>query len=374
MVRIVAAVTAVYGFRMSPTDTLVRRRMHNQKLAATKLRHPEQVVAWLGAVQAQEYAVAKWGVGQRANGITDRAVEQAVTDGRILRTHILRPTWHFVPAADIRWMLSLSAPRVHAVSAYQYRTLELDSKTLARGCRIFERALAGGLYLTRQELKVELERAGIATNGQRLAYMVMYAELEAAICSGPRRGKQSTYALVDERAPHAKGLPRDETLAELTRRYFTSHGPATIKDFVWWSGLTTADAKRGIAMVKPALVQETLADRIWWSATSRSTGDVSGSAHLLPVYDEYLIAYKDRHLVAVANATSAGAQPHDIFAHYLVIDGRLAGTWRQTLTARSIVLKPQPYHPLTKAAARAVAASAARYAQFMEKAVEVVNG
>lgn len=359
---------------MSPTETLVRHRMRNQKLVTSGLRRPEQVVTWLGAMQAQEYAVAKWGVGQRANGLTDTMVEQAVTDARILRTHILRPTWHFVPAVDIRWMLSLSAPRVHAVSGYQYRTLELDPKTLVRGTRVIERALGGGTHLTRQELKTALQRAGIATDGQRLAYLAMYAELEAVICSGPRRGKQSTYALVAERVPHAKMRPRDEALAELTRRYFTSHGPATIKDFVWWSGLTTADAKRGIAMVRPALVQEAIAERIFWSAPSRGAAEVAGGAHLLPMYDEYLIAYKDRHLVAVENATSPDAQPHDIFAHYLVIDGRLAGTWRQTETSRSIALKLQPYHRLTKTAAGAAAAAAERYARFMEKEVEVVDG
>src|SRR5262245_53216938 len=176
---------------------LARERLRNQKLLQSEFRKADEAVAWLGAVQSQEYAGAKWALGQRAQGLTDPDVDEAFNRGTILRTHILRPTWHFVARADIRWLLALSAPRVHAVSAHYYRTMELDDKLFARSRKVFERALAGGKHLTRSELARRLEKAGILAKGPRLAFLMMHSELNAVICSGPRQGKQFTYALLD---------------------------------------------------------------------------------------------------------------------------------------------------------------------------------
>ena len=227
---------------------LVRMRLRNQKLARSEFREPGDVVAWLGAAQAQDYPSAKWAIGMRANGITDADVERAFNEGTVLRTHFLRPTWHFVTPADIRWMLTLSGPRVHAVNASYYRKFGLDSATLARSRATLERALQSGTHLTRSELASALRRAGIAADGPRLAYLVMHAELDQVICSGARRGKQFTYALLDQRVQGVATVARDEALAELTRRYFSSRGPATLRDYVWWSGLTVRDARAGIEM------------------------------------------------------------------------------------------------------------------------------
>ncbi len=211
------------------------RRLHNQLLIQHPFDQPNEVVAWLGAVQAQEYGHAKWALGMRLPGATDVDVERAIAEGSILRTHVMRPTWHFVTSADIRWMLELTGPRVHALNAYYYRQQGLDDALFARSNAVLAKALAGGNYLTRPELQAALAGAGIvADGGLRASYLMMRAELDMLICSGPRRGKQFTYALLDERAPAASSLPRDEALAELTRRYFTSHGPATLKDFAWW--------------------------------------------------------------------------------------------------------------------------------------------
>ena len=243
-----------------PRD-LIRRRLANQHLAASTLRSPAEIVAWFGAMQAQEYPAARWALGLRARGLDDAAVAQAFDDGAILRTHAMRPTWHFVAPADIRWMQALTGPRVQALNAYYARKNELDGKTVARsrgGDRT--RRSAGGRHRTRPELAAALGKAGIPAAGQRLAYLMMSAELDQVICSGPRRGKQFTYALLDERAPRARVLPRDEALGELTRRYFTSHGPATLRDYVWWSGLTMKDARRGVEIAGRALVQETFGD------------------------------------------------------------------------------------------------------------------
>ena len=187
-----------------------------------------------------------------------RDVEQAFNDGQILRTHVLRPTWHFVAPEDIRWLLALSAPRIHAANAYYYRQAGLDAKTFAKSCAMIHRALEGGKTLTRAELAVHLKRAKVPADGLKLAYLMMHAELEGVICSGPRRGKQFTYALLDERVPATKPKTRDEALAELARRYFASHGPATVRDFAWWSGLTVKDAQQAIDSVRPRLESSTI--------------------------------------------------------------------------------------------------------------------
>jgi hypothetical protein len=351
--------------RPLPPFDVLRERLRNQGLARPQFRKAADVVAWLGAVQAQDYSGAKWALGLRAPKLTDADVDRAFDEGAILRTHLLRPTWHFVAPADIQWMLALTAPRVHAANAYMYRKLELEDATFARGRKVFERALRGGKRLMRSELDAALRGAGIAADGLRLAYLMMHAELSGLICSGARRGKQFTYALLDERAPRPSTLPREEALGELTRRYFTSHGPATIRDFVWWSGLTVRDAKAGLERVKPALVRQVVGDRTYWLAATRSVApSVIPSAYLLPNYDESLIAYRDRGLV-VSGATAGTSSGRDAFAHHLLVDGRIAGSWRRTLQNDSVLVEAATYESLTRSQAFALAAVAERYGRFV---------
>jgi hypothetical protein len=349
---------------------LVRERLRNQMLAGSRFRKPGDVVAWLGAVQAQDYAGAKWALGLRATGLTAAAVERAFDDGGILRTHCLRPTWHFVTPADIRWMLALSAPRVHAVNAFIYRQLELDAKVFARSRAALERALRGGTQMTRLELAQVLQRASIPAKGLRLAYLVMRAELDAVICSGARRGKQFTYALLEERVPPARALTRDEALAELTRRYFSSHGPATLRDYGWWSGLTGREARTGIEMVGSTLTHTVIDGRSHWFVRHRSQAPSGSVAHLLPNYDEYLIAYKDRE--AVVGPASGNRRP-DVFAHSFLIDGVLAGSWKRTVKGDSVLVEAVAYSRLTPTGRRALEAAAARLGKFVNLAVEVVS-
>ena len=231
------------------------QRLINQGIASPIHRRPADIVSWLGAVQAQEYPAAKWALALRTrDGATNDEIERAFDKGHIIRTHVMRPTWHFVAPSDVRWMLELTAPRVHRAMAYQHRQFGLEAATRTRAARIFERALRDGQSLTRAELGAHLARARIKAAGVRLALLTVYAELEGVICSGEKRGKQMTYALLEERVPKAPRVSRDEALAELTRRYFQSHGPATIRDFVWWSGLTAVDAKRGLEMIRAAHV------------------------------------------------------------------------------------------------------------------------
>ncbi len=353
---------------------IAHQRLLNQHIALATFEKPGDEVGWLGAVQAQDYAGAKWALGLRLQGATDDDVEQAFTDGSILRTHLMRPTWHFVTPADIRWILALTAPRVHAVNAYMYRKLELDNALFKRSNAVLAKALHGGRQLTRDELRGVLHKAGIATDGElRIGYLMMRAELDGIVCSGARRGKQFTYALLDERALHAKVLEREEALAELARRYFVSRGPATVQDFAKWSGLTTTDARNGLEAVKAHLRHEVVDDQSYWFSMSRpSAKAVSPSAYLLSIYDEYISGYKDRRAIVDARHAARLWAMGNALSYIIVVDGQIVGTWKRTLRKGEVVIETNIFSRLTKAEKRAVAVAADQYGAFLELPVVLV--
>src|SRR6185503_16532699 len=333
-----------------------RHRFFNQHIGRTEFEKPDEVVAWLGAMQAQEYAMAKWGIAQRMQEITEPEIDKAFANGEILRTHLLRPTWHFVTPADIRWVLALTAPRVDAVNAFMYRKLELDSALFKRSNAVLTKSLQDGKQLTRTELASALQQASIATVGElRMGYILMQAELEALICSGARRGKQFTYALLEERVPPARKLERDEALVELIKRYFKSRGPATIKDFVVWSGLTMTDAKHGMEMLKPKLEHQVIDGQTYWFFESALPAKAaSTSAHLLPIYDEYVMGYKDRSAMLGALDREQFNVGSVAFDNLIVIDGMLVGSWKRTLSKREVSIETNFNARLTKVEQKAV--------------------
>lgn len=345
-------------------DEVATQRLHHQQLAAPAFANPSAVVGWLGAVQSQDYAGAKWALGQRTQGnVTDAALDQAFNRGAILRTHVLRPTWHFVTPADIRWMLALTAPRINAKLATYYRNLELDDAIFARSNAALTAALQGGQQLTRPHLTSVLAQAGIVTGDLlRITHLLIRAELDGIICSGGRQGKQFTYALLDERAPHAKPLDRDEALAELAKRYFTSHGPATLKDYVWWSGLTMSDAKVGLGLVEPQLVHEVIDGQSYWLAASAPLAEVGGPVvSLLSNYDEYIVGYTDRRAIfEPQHAPQLDERSNPLFMHTVVIDGQIAGTWKRTFTKNSVNVTFSPFTPWNEAQTKAVYVAAQR--------------
>ncbi len=352
-------------------DDIAQARLANQRLTATTFTTAAEVVGWLVAVQAQEYAGAKAALGLRAHGLDDAAVERAFNAGEILRTHVLRPTWHFVIPADIRWLLALTAPRVHQTNGSMYRRLELDEATLRRCGDVITGALQGGRALTRDQLRDELERAGIATpggpdrNGQRLAYIVMWAELEGLIASGPRLGKQFSYRLLDERAPAGGAFDRDAALAELARRYAQSHGPATAADFANWSGLTLSDARRGIAAAQPALLHEEVdGQTLWFAGAPLPPRSPSPTAYLLSIYDEYTIGYKDRSAIVSADDGARLGTMGNALQNVIVLDGRIVGTWRRTLGKDTLGVELNPFRGLSERERAAVAAAGERLAEF----------
>jgi Winged helix DNA-binding domain len=352
---------------------LLGRRLSNQRLLGPAARTPADAVAWLGAVQSQDYTGAKWAVGQRVARATDVDVERAFDAGTIVRTHILRPTWHFVAPADLRWMLALTGPRVRRILASYDRRLELDEKVLARSFRVIGRALRDRAFKTRGELADALRTAGIEASGQRLGHIAAHAELTGLVCSGPRRGRHSTYALVDERVPSAPELTREESLAELTRRYFASHGPATARDFAWWSGLTIGDARRGIESIGAR--QDVRGNLTYWHLPSRArAAEPESAAHLLPNYDEYLVAYKDREAVVGDRRTLVAEQRVDPHGHYVVIGGRLAGSWRAAATATAATVAVAWNRRPSAGERRALDAALERYSRFIGRPVAVVGG
>lgn len=355
---------------------IAHQRLRNHHLIGSPLAQSEDVVGWLGAVQAQEYAVAKWGIAQRTVGTTSAAVDRLLGDGIILRTHLLRPTWHFVLPADIRWILELTAPRVHAANAPYYRKMELDDALFARGIALLATALRDGNQLTRAELATVLQDGGIAASGMRLAYLLMHAELDAVICSGARRGKQFTYALFDERVPETRPMQRDEALAELARRYFASHGPATPHDFAWWSGLTVTDARRGAELARPELSDTTVDGKTYWSpASTPAAGEAEDGevvVHLLPVYDEYLGSYRDHSPTFDAALLDRPGAPSDaLMGNILVVDGMVVGGWRREPKTKEVVVSIDALIPLGEAERVALIATAERYGRFMELPVTV---
>jgi hypothetical protein len=351
--------------------------MQNQRLIGAGCATAEEVVGWLGAVQSQDYGPAQWSVAQRSANLTEADLEQALNAGAILRTHVLRPTWHFVRPADIRWMLELTRARVHAMSAYGERREELDAAVFKQSFAALVRGLEGGRHLTRPEIAACLQQAGVVAQAGRLGHILMRAELEGLICSGARKGKQHTYALLDERAPAARRLSRDEALVTLCVRYFTSHGPASARDFHWWSSLSMADVRRGLAMADSALDSDAVDGVTYWFAAS-SAPSTTGSrqAHLLHMFDEYVVGYSEtRGAFDVAGIVGSLFQTINERQGVLTHDSQITGTWRRTISRDEVLIETRPYAPLDSAQMEALQAQAERLGAFLGRPAALrVNG
>lgn len=317
----------------------------------------------MGAGQAQDYLGALWALGLRMETATEETIEQAIAERTVIRTWPMRGTLHFVAPSDIRWMLALLARRVLSGRPARYRQLDLDQAVFDKSRDLLVSALEGDRQLTRDALYEILEAAGIATAGQRGLHILQRLALDGLLCFAARQGKQQTFALLEEWVPAARMLDREEALAALAERYFTSHGPATVQDFTWWSGLTVADAKAGIELAGPRLQKE---DIHWFGATAPGPEANPASAYLLPPFDEYTVAYKDRS--AVLDPAHGGfVSTNGIFYPAIVLDGQVVGTWKRELKKGSVVITLAPFEPLKKREREAVAVAAERYGSFLGK-------
>ncbi len=356
---------------MKATD-IASLRLVNQHLAGTRLKTPGDLVRWMGAVQAQDHSMVQWALGVRLPDVTAEAVRAAFQRGEILRTHVLRPTWHLVAAEDIRWMLSLTAPHIRSLLAAGLREGGLTEAVVSRSQRVMENALAGGRHLTRPELVDELGKAGLATDEGRATFLVMRAELDGVVCSGLLKANKQTYALLDERVPPAEALSREEALARLARRYFTSHGPATVGDFAWWSGLPAADARKGVALLGPEFVS-CPADRhtYWLPASLPDSGAGGETAFLLPAFDEFLISYKDRSPSLAAGSQAAVITVNGIFRPVVLVNGQVAGTWKRTVKRGAIRLETELFGPVSPSTRELIQHAAAAWGRFWNGNAEV---
>lgn len=347
--------------------SIAHRRLLSQGIAVTHAATPHEVVARLGALQGQDYAGAKWSVGLRLPGCRDADVEHALASRSIVRTWLFRGTLHLVAGADVRWMLELVAARQIAASARRYRQLELDADTLARSSTLLANALRDGQEHDRNALFALLEQNGIATTGQRGYHMLGHASLNGLICQTTAARNVPTFVALDERVPAAAPMTREEALAALARRYFSSRGPATLKDFVWWCGLAPADARAGLHAAAPFLNQEQIDDTDYWSGSdAHAPGDAMRGVFLLPGFDEYLLGYSDRR-AALDPQHSQRIVPggNGMFMLTIVSDGQVIGTWKRSVAKNRVVITPEPFRPMTHSQLAGFAAAAERYGEFL---------
>ncbi len=345
---------------MTPRD-LARLRLQAQQITCSAARAAEEVVASFGAMQAQDYASALWAIGLRLPAATEADVERAVAERRIVRTWPMRGTLHFVAARDVRWMLELLTPRIIAGAKRRWDELEFTDALWRKITKLVGKMLQGRA-LTREALLEELEREGVSTAGGRSYHIPWRLAQERLLCFGPRAGKQKTFVLLDEWVPKSRKLAGDEALAELALRYFASHGPATQADFVWWSGLKSADARAAIGLVASQLVSETVDGKTYWMRGDSAPPEPS-QGFLLPGFDEYLLGYTDRSAALDAkHAVKIVPGSNGVFLPMLVNDGKVVGTWRRTVGKRAVTVTADTFAHTAKSA---FATATKRYGAFL---------
>jgi hypothetical protein len=347
-------------------------RLCNQKVVGTEFKTAKEVVGWTGAMQAQDYPMAKLAVGARMLNATDEKIESAFNNGEIIRTHIMRPTWHFVSSEDIYWMLELTAQKIKSSLKSRHKELGLTQALLTQSNSIIEKALQKGIFLTREELASEFHKVKINVAENRLSHLLLCAELDGITCSGPLKGKKQTYALLQDRVPYTKRLTRDESLTELAKRYFTSHGPATLQDFTWWSGLSATEAKLGLESVKPLLISETIdSEKYWLAQSSLKHASHNTSVYLLPAFDEFLISYKDRSASLSLTDNKKAVSDNGIFRPVIVANGQVSGLWKRTVMKDSVRVETSFFHPQPKMAKELIEKAVMAWVSFWEMPIKM---
>jgi hypothetical protein len=348
-------------------STLATRRLHAQHVTVLRLPTPVAVVAHLGAIQAQDYASALWAIAVRTANATRADVERAIADRAIVRTWPMRGTLHFVAAGDARWMLELLAPRAQRSVAGLFRKLELDADTFTRCRAIITRALKREPVLARSALLAALDRGGVPTTGLRGIHILRHLCMDRMLCLGAHAGTQPTFTLFDDWLPGAGSRDRDDALRAIAERYFTSHGPATLRDFVWWTGLTVTDARIALELAKPALETMRVDNAELWMAPGLADAPpATQRTHLLPGFDETLLGYTDRSaMLAPEHAAVVGPGKNGIFKAIAVLDARVCGTWTRTSGASSTSIAITPLARLSAAKRALFAQPMNRYAEYL---------
>lgn len=307
-------------------------------------------------------------VGVRLPGSTDKSVESAINIGEIIRTHALRPTWHFVEAKDVYWMLELSAPQIKTAMRARDKELRLTETVFTRSNNIIEKALRDRNHLTREELVKLLAATGFDNENNRVSHLLMRAEIEGIICSGTVKAGKQTYALLAERVPKTRELKRDEAAAELARRYFTSHGPATLTDFVWWSGLPVKECRHAIEDIKSSFVAETFDNETYWLSPETVFTEIDKNRiFLLPAFDEYLISYKNRTAMLTFENHIKTVSNNGVFRPIIVQNGQVIGIWKRTLKNDNVILETEYFGSPDKTTKIKVTETFEKYLRFLGK-------
>jgi hypothetical protein len=327
----------------------------------------------MGAIQAQDFESAKWAIGVRLTRSTTPDVQDAIDRGEIIRTHLLRPTWHLVAAEDVRWMLELTAPHISASLNAAHKRFALTARAVSRSNALIEKALTGGRYLTREELLAAFRKARIPTGGNRLHHLLLRAELDGLICSGPVKDGKPTYALLDERVRGGKHLTRDGALEELAGKYFTSRSPATLEDFMWWSGLPAASARRALEMIEPKFVSAIVDSRRYWIAggPAQYLPD-KDSVHVLPAFDEFIISYRERSAALPDRRYANVVSSNGVFRPVIVMGGQVVGLWRRRMANNVLMIETSLFSKPAGSTRRSIERAFARYAHFAGTRVHLV--
>ncbi|MDP4221863.1 MAG: winged helix DNA-binding domain-containing protein [Bacteroidota bacterium] len=348
-------------------------RFKNQQIARSKFKTVKELARWMGAIQAQDYIMSKWAFGIRIQDPTEELVNNAIDSGEIIRTHLMRPTWHFASSDDILWILELTASQIKASLKFRDNQLGLTEPVFRKSNRIIERSLRDSNHLTREEIISELVKDRIDVGNNRASHLLVRAESDGLICSGRIKGGKLTYALLSERVPANKSLSRIEALKELASRYFTSHGPATLQDFTWWSGLSTNDSKQALEFARSELSSEIIENQTYWFAGSVvDTGPDDDTACLLPAYDEFVISYRDRTASLIPPFHKKAVSDNGIFYPTIVINGKVIGTWKRTAKKDSVVITINLFDSVKQDMKPEIIKASSGYVNFLGKKAEVI--
>lgn len=357
---------------MNPIQ-ITQQRLHKQNISQHQFNTPAEVVSWLGAIQGQDYAGAKWSLGLRLPQATESYIEQAILDKKIVRTWLMRGTLHLVAAQDLRWMLALLKERNIAGAKSRHKQLKLDEETFKASQKVLRKILKGENVLERKDIFAQFEKASISLESNRGYHILWRAAHDGAICFGPMSGKQPTYVLLDEWVPKGKQLKRDEALAELAMRYFQSRGPATLEDFAWWSGLTKTDARAGLEAIKSKLTENEIDKQSYWMLAQKDAPTPEKGVYMLSSFDEYLMGYTDRSTVLDPQyAEQVAPGKSGTFYPTIVIDGQVAGTWKQTHKKANVSIEATAFTKFSPTEREAIAKAANRYRQYFGKETVLV--
>src|SRR5579871_158985 len=348
-------------------------RLLSQQIESSKFKSAKQLVSYMGAIQAQDYAMAKFAVGLRLQYATGKKIEKAIHNGEIIRTHLMRPTWHFVAADDIYWMLELTAPQMIAGVKSRHKFLGLTETIIFKANNIIEKSLRDGNHLTREELMQILSKAKIPTEKEMPVHIMYRAETDGIACSGRIKNNKQTYALLAERVPKNKTITKDDALALLAKKYFTSHCPATLKDFIWWSGLPVKDAAHALEMSKKNFIAEKISNEIYWLPGSFVMPAMNkNSVHLLPAFDEFLISYKDRSASLMTEHRKNTLSANGIFWPIIVVNGNVIGKWKRSVLNKKLLIETEFFTPKNKAILSLIQEKAKDFGKFLGNKSELI--